>query len=99
MATTTSTRSPLGRSDTALRTGAGLMTLAGIGFIGYGVIFFVRNPVAGGQQQHRQVVAVARSRRQASRPSTLGTSTSSSTASGRCRPTCSSASAPSPATS
>jgi hypothetical protein len=43
MATTTSTRSQPGRSDTALRTGAGLMTLAAIGFIGYGVLFFVRN--------------------------------------------------------
>jgi hypothetical protein len=43
MATTTSTRLRLGRADTALRTGAGLMTLAAIGFIGYGVLFFVRN--------------------------------------------------------
>lgn len=29
--------------DRALPVGAGLMTLAGIGFIGYGIIFFVRN--------------------------------------------------------
>ena len=33
----------MGRSDTALRTGAGLMTLAAAGFVAYGVIFFVRN--------------------------------------------------------
>jgi hypothetical protein len=30
-------------AGTALRTGAGLMTLGAIGFIGYGLIFFVRN--------------------------------------------------------
>ena len=28
---------------TSLRSGAGLMSLAGLGFIGYGIIFFVRN--------------------------------------------------------
>ena len=43
MATTTSTRLRLGRADTALRTRVGLMTLAAVGFIGYGVLFFVRN--------------------------------------------------------
>jgi hypothetical protein len=43
MATTTSTPSRLGRADTVLRTGAGLMTLAAIGFIGYAALFFVRN--------------------------------------------------------
>jgi hypothetical protein len=30
-------------ANTALRNGSALMALAGIGFIGYGVIFFVRN--------------------------------------------------------
>jgi hypothetical protein len=44
MATTTSADSRLDHADPAsLRVGAGLMTLAAIGFIGYGVIFFVRN--------------------------------------------------------
>jgi hypothetical protein len=44
MATTTSADSRLDRADPAgLGVGAGLMSLAGIGFIGYGVIFFVRN--------------------------------------------------------
>jgi hypothetical protein len=44
MATTTSADSRLDHADSSsLRVGAGLMTLAAIGFIGYGVIFFVRN--------------------------------------------------------
>ena len=44
MATTTSADSRLDHADPAsLRAGAGLMSLAAIGFIGYGVIFFVRN--------------------------------------------------------
>ena len=35
---------PLARADSpALRTGSGLMALASLGFIGYAVIFFVRN--------------------------------------------------------
>lgn len=38
---------PTGVADTAgsrrLRTGAGLMALAGLSFIGYGVVFFIRN--------------------------------------------------------
>jgi hypothetical protein len=32
-----------GASDSSLRVGSGLMTLAAVGFIGYAVIFFVRN--------------------------------------------------------
>ena len=32
-----------GAEDRSLALGAGLMALAGIGFIGYGIIFFVRN--------------------------------------------------------
>jgi hypothetical protein len=44
MATTTSADSRLDHADpSSLRAGAGLMSLAAIGFIGYGVIFFVRN--------------------------------------------------------
>jgi hypothetical protein len=44
MATTTSADSRLDHPDSSsLRVGAGLMSLAAIGFIGYGVIFFVRN--------------------------------------------------------
>ena len=44
MATTTSADSRLDHADSAsLRVGAGLMSLAAIGIIGYGVIFFVRN--------------------------------------------------------
>jgi hypothetical protein len=44
MATTTSADSRLDHADSfSLRVGAGLMSLAAIGFIGYGVIFFVRN--------------------------------------------------------
>jgi hypothetical protein len=44
MATTTSADSRLDGADpTSLRVGAGLMSLAGIGFIGYGVIFLLRN--------------------------------------------------------
>jgi hypothetical protein len=41
--TTNTSRSRQGGASTALRTGAGLMTLGAIGFIGYGLIFFVRN--------------------------------------------------------
>jgi len=38
------TTTPLTRADSpALRTGSGLMALASLGFIGYAVIFFVRN--------------------------------------------------------
>jgi hypothetical protein len=41
---TTSTSVPVPREEaSALRAGAGLMALAGLGFIGYGVIFFARN--------------------------------------------------------
>ena len=43
MATSTSTAPGTDRAEPALRTGAGLMTLAAVAFIGYGVIFFVRN--------------------------------------------------------
>jgi hypothetical protein len=44
MATTTSADSQLDHADPAsLRVGAGLMSLAAIGFIVYGVVFFVRN--------------------------------------------------------
>jgi hypothetical protein len=44
MATTTSADSRLEHADSSsLRAGAGLMSVAAIGFIGYGVIFFVRN--------------------------------------------------------
>jgi len=32
-----------GRADQGLRTGAAIMAVAGIGFVGYAVIFFVRN--------------------------------------------------------
>lgn len=44
MATTTatSTATTVGR-DTTVHRGAGLMALAGLGFVGYGVIFFVLN--------------------------------------------------------
>lgn len=42
--TTVTTSVPLTREeDSALRIGSALMALAGIGFIGYGVIFFIRN--------------------------------------------------------
>ncbi len=40
--TSTGTTHPATRPDT-LRLGSAIMALAGIGFIGYGVIFFVRN--------------------------------------------------------
>jgi hypothetical protein len=43
MATSTSTVPGTDQAEPALRTGAGLMTLAAVAFIGYGVIFFVRN--------------------------------------------------------
>lgn len=43
MATTAPTVSRTGLASTALRTGTALMTLAAIGFIGYAVIFLVRN--------------------------------------------------------
>jgi hypothetical protein len=40
--TTTSTHRPT-EPDTRLRLGSAIMALAGLGFVGYGVIFFVRN--------------------------------------------------------
>jgi hypothetical protein len=43
MATTSSVPRTDRANPAALRTGAGLMTLAAVGFIGYGGIFFVRN--------------------------------------------------------
>jgi hypothetical protein len=43
MATSTSTVPGTDQAEPALRTGAGLMTLAAVAFIGYGVIFAVRN--------------------------------------------------------
>ena len=41
--TTTSTTSPNPTVQARLRLGSAIMALAGIGFVGYGVIFFVRN--------------------------------------------------------
>ena len=41
--TTTSTTSPNPTEQARLRLGSAIMALAGIGFVGYGVIFFVRN--------------------------------------------------------
>ncbi len=43
MATASSTITAEHGESSALRAGAALMTLAGIGFIGYGIIFFIRN--------------------------------------------------------
>src|SRR5213593_68079 len=43
MATATAARSREGAGDSALRLGSWLMGLAAVGFIGYAVIFFVRN--------------------------------------------------------
>jgi len=43
MATSTSTVPGTDQAEPALRTGAGLMTLAAVAFIGYGGIFTVRN--------------------------------------------------------
>jgi hypothetical protein len=43
MATSTSTVPGTDQAEPALRTGAGLMTLAAVAFIGYGGIFAVRN--------------------------------------------------------
>jgi hypothetical protein len=43
MATATTSVSAARSDSGALRTGAGLMALAGLGFIGYGIIFFIRN--------------------------------------------------------
>jgi hypothetical protein len=43
MATASTTMTAEGSESSALRAGAALMTLAGIGFIGYGIIFFIRN--------------------------------------------------------
>ena len=41
---TTTRTAPTTRTDDArLRIGSGLMALAGLGFVGYGVLFFVRN--------------------------------------------------------
>lgn len=39
----TNSNSPRVQSDSRLRLGSAIMTLGGIGFIGYGLIFFVRN--------------------------------------------------------
>jgi hypothetical protein len=41
--TTTSTRPAPRTDDARLRLGSGLMALAGLGFVGYGVLFFARN--------------------------------------------------------
>ena len=41
--TTTSTRPVPRTGDARLRLGSGLMALAGLGFVGYGVLFFARN--------------------------------------------------------
>lgn len=41
--TTTRTAPTTRTEDTRLRLGSGLMALAGLGFVGYGVLFFVRN--------------------------------------------------------
>jgi hypothetical protein len=43
MSTTAPIASPIDRSESQLRLGAGLMSLGAIAFIGYAVIFFVRN--------------------------------------------------------
>ncbi len=43
MSTIASGESSLERESSALRTGTGLMTLGAVAFIGYAVIFFVRN--------------------------------------------------------
>lgn len=40
---TTSTTAPVRSADARLRLGSSIMALAGLGFVGYGVIFFVRN--------------------------------------------------------
>ena len=41
--TTTSTTGPGRTRESRLRLGSAIMALAGLGFVGYGVIFFVRN--------------------------------------------------------
>lgn len=41
--TTTRTEHSVRTEDTRLRLGSGIMALAGLGFVGYGVLFFVRN--------------------------------------------------------
>lgn len=41
--TTTSTTGPDRTRESRLRMGSSIMALAGLGFVGYGVIFFVRN--------------------------------------------------------
>jgi hypothetical protein len=44
VAMTTTRTAPTTRTDDArLRIGSGIMALAGLGFVGYGVLFFVRN--------------------------------------------------------
>jgi hypothetical protein len=43
MTTTRSTPSTTRTDDARLRVGSGIMALAGLGFIGYGVLFLVRN--------------------------------------------------------
>lgn len=41
--TTTSSAHPTQTEEARLRLGSAIMSLAGVGFVGYGVIFFVRN--------------------------------------------------------
>lgn len=41
--TTTSTRPAPRTDDARLRLGSGIMALAGLGFVGYGILFFARN--------------------------------------------------------
>lgn len=41
--TTTRTDLPVGTTDTRLRLGSALMAVAGLGFVGYAALFFVRN--------------------------------------------------------
>ena len=41
--TTTSTRPSPRTDDARLRLGSGIMALAGLGFVGYGILFFARN--------------------------------------------------------
>ena len=43
MATASTSVSLAQEKGSSLKTGAGLMSLAGLGFIGYGLIFFIRN--------------------------------------------------------
>lgn len=43
MATASSTHHLVGTAESHLRLGSAVMTLSGLGFVGYGLIFFVRN--------------------------------------------------------